>query len=68
MVRSKLCMTCVFFDPDKDRNSPYGFCRKYAPKPNYDSLIRNDVSLKNDRFVSFPLLHHEEWCGEWKGK
>ena len=52
----------------------YGFCKRFPPTwPESDSITKirllSIINVKRPRLVTgyrFPVLPHEEWCGEWK--
>ena len=53
----------------------YGFCKRYPPSlVDQDSIIRfrSIFSLENVKLPNillrnaFPVMPHEQWCGEWK--
>lgn len=48
------CSTCRFYLVPKDCKK--GICRRYPPTVNLDGP---DV---------FPVIGHDDWCGEWRGR
>lgn len=59
------CRTCRYSDPtvlsNVDDTGPAAvlLCRRYPPVPVYEADTEGTAP-------SWPLVHEQEWCGEWK--
>ena len=51
-ITMKTCESCLFF---KVLRSPLGHCRRAAPR-----------SIKNGGRGMWPLVHYQEWCGDYR--
>lgn len=58
---SKECGSCKFSDmmmiTFNDEDMPHMFCRRYPPQV---------VAIHDTNSVAFPLVHEDDWCGEWQ--
>ena len=64
------CFSCIYSDiqfiqilndeesEEPDRLEPHAVCRRYPPTVVYESGATQFL----------PLVHEEDWCGEWKAK
>jgi hypothetical protein len=59
------CRTCRYADPtvlhnvDGDGPAAVLLCRRYPPTSVYEADTEGTAP-------SWPLVHEQEWCGEWK--
>ena len=59
-----ICKRCIYFD-DWEGGSGNGTCKRYAPRPKLRSKLRF-VDDANEFYATWPVVHEEEWCGEFK--
>lgn len=57
-----ICKNCTYFNFIRD---DIGECRKKSPDILYNPL---KVFTNNDDNYLFPMMKHEDWCGEFKAK
>jgi hypothetical protein len=64
--RKELCETCRFWERTGNHA---GECRRYAPRPAMRALMILDSRQQDGREDAiFPIMSHDEWCGEWQAK
>lgn len=54
------CASCFYFTND-GRDDGSGLCRRYAPRPISDDLVK----LGNHP-ITWPEVEVDDWCGEFK--
>lgn len=58
----KNCSNCVYMDvtiiqfEDVDGETPHSICRRFPPQM---------IAIEESASTYWPLVHDEEWCGEW---
>jgi hypothetical protein len=60
------CENCKFYEEAEDIE--FGYCRRYAPKPLICSANADETEWEAHRYVKWPDVHCDYWCGEFKPK
>lgn len=54
------CQTCLFWKRLSTQGI-YGHCHRYPP-----SMLALELQPEREDIPAFPIVHEDEWCGEWK--
>jgi len=57
-VEQPKCLNCFYFRRYDDKESEFGICHRYAPRPHD----------KYNSATHWPIVDEVNWCGEWKSK